>query len=104
MYSKVSCFPLVFWVALCVVPGAAQSRARDLTPILGTPLETPDVVSFQLRQSVFQKITPLHGPQSAAAWTKEVERIRKHLLDDVVFHGWPAEWVNAPPLFEDLGV
>jgi dienelactone hydrolase len=26
------------------------------------------------------------------------------LLNDVVFHGWPKEWVAAPPKFQDLGV
>lgn len=26
------------------------------------------------------------------------------MLDDVVFHGWPKEWVNAEPKFEDNGV
>ena len=31
-------------------------------------------------------------------------RIRRHLLDNVVFHGWPSEWVNSPPHFEEAGV
>ncbi len=22
----------------------------------------------------------------------------------MVFHGWPDEWVNSPPKFEDIGV
>jgi len=26
------------------------------------------------------------------------------LLHDVVFHGWPDEWVNSQPKFEDMGV
>ncbi|PYT54303.1 MAG: hypothetical protein DMG46_22220 [Acidobacteria bacterium] len=30
--------------------------------------------------------------------------MRQHLLQDVVFHGWPDEWVNTPPRFEDIGV
>ena len=25
------------------------------------------------------------------------------MLDDVVFHGWPRAWVDAPPKFDDLG-
>jgi hypothetical protein len=27
-----------------------------------------------------------------------------HMLNDVVFHGWPREWIDSPPRFEDLGV
>ncbi len=34
----------------------------------------------------------------------EAQRIRQHLLNDVVFHGWPREWVDSPPHFEDLGL
>jgi hypothetical protein len=95
---------LFFSLMLCAGAAMAQSRVRDLTPILERPLETPDVVSFQLRQNLFKKVTPLPAPQGAEAWTKEVERIRKHLLGDVVFHGWPKDWVSAAPFFEDLGV
>src|ERR1700729_3787656 len=81
----------------------AQSRPEDMTAILERPLETPDVVAFQIRQYLFRKISPLPAPQDAAQWSAEAERIRKHLLDDVVYHGWPRAWVGAPPKFEDLG-
>ena len=82
---------------------AAQSRPKDIAPILERSLETPEVVAFQIRQHLFQRISPLPAPQSAAQWSAETERIRRHLLDDVVFHGWPKAWVEAPPKFEDLG-
>ena len=74
-----------------------------MAPILEHPLETPDVVAFQVRQHLFQRISPLAAPRNAAQWSAETERIRKHLLDDVVFHGWPRAWVEATPKFEDLG-
>jgi dienelactone hydrolase len=82
----------------------AQSRARDLAPILERRLQTPEVVSFQLRQYLFQRAPRFSVPQSAAQWSAEAERIRKHLLEDVVFHGWPKAWVEASPKFEDLGI
>ena len=37
-------------------------------------------------------------------WTTKGARLREQLLRDVVFHGWPKEWVDAPPRFEDLGL
>jgi dienelactone hydrolase len=49
------------------------------------------------------KVPELTVPSSAEQWTAQAQRIRRHLLDDVVFHGWPQEWVNSPPRFEDLG-
>jgi dienelactone hydrolase len=94
---------LLIVLALPVAFAMAQSRPRDMAAILDRPLETPDVVAFQLRQYLYQRISPLPTPKSAAQWSAEAERIRKHLLDEVVFHGWPPAWVDAPPKFEDLG-
>lgn len=90
-------------LALSAASAWSQGRPRDIAPILERRLETPDVVAFQLRQYLFQRVPKLSVPQSAAQWSTETERIRKHLLDDVVFHGWPRSWVEAPPKFEDLG-
>jgi len=90
-------------LALSAASASSQSRSRDIAPILERRLETPDVVAFQVRQYLFQRVPKLSAPQSAAQWSTESERIRKHLLDDVVFHGWPRSWVEAPPKFEDLG-
>ncbi len=94
----------VFCLLLAAASAGAQGRPQDLAPILTRPLETPDLVTFQLRQYLYRRIPKLPAPSSAAQWTAETERLRKHLLDDVIFHGWPREWVNAPPSFEDLGV
>jgi hypothetical protein len=94
---------IVILLAFTAASAAGQSRPRDIAPILEQRLETPDVVAFQVRQYLFQHISRLPTPQSAAQWTAEAERIRKHLLDDIVFHGWPRAWVEAPPKFEDLG-
>jgi dienelactone hydrolase len=82
----------------------AQSDAERLTPILAQPVQTPDVTAYQLRQYLMGRAAPLPAPAGAPEWTAEAKRIRRHLLDDVVFHGWPAEWVNAPPKFEEAGV
>lgn len=73
----------------------AQSRANDLAAILAKPLETPDVVSFQLRQYLYQRLPKLPSPASAQQWLAGSRRLRKHLVDDVIFHGWPLEWVDA---------
>ncbi|HET6220002.1 MAG TPA: acetylxylan esterase, partial [Acidobacteriaceae bacterium] len=37
-------------------------------------------------------------------WTAEAARLRRHLIDDVAFHGWPKEWVDSAPRFEEIGV
>ncbi len=95
------------FVAIGLLAGrcaSAQSDAEQLTPILAQPIQTPDVTAYQLRQYLMGRVAPLPAASVAAEWTAEAKRIRRHLLDDVVFHGWPAEWVNAPPKFEEAGV
>jgi dienelactone hydrolase len=96
--------PILIAFLLLTASAMAQSRARDLAAVLETPLETPDVVAFQLRQYMYQRIPRMDPPATAAQWTAQADRMRKHLLDDVVFHGWPRAWVDAPPRFEDLGI
>jgi len=81
----------------------AQSTQYQLSPILDKPLQSPNVVNFQLQEYLMRRVPTLPAPTSAAEWTAEAKRIREHLLADVVFHGWPKEWVNAPPRFADLG-
>jgi dienelactone hydrolase len=82
----------------------AQSDPEQLTPILAQPIQPPEVTTYQLRQYLMRRVAPLRAPADAPQWSAEARRVRHHLLDDVVFHGWPAEWVKAPPKFEEAGV
>jgi hypothetical protein len=86
---------IVLLVTFFALSALGQSRPRDIAPVLEHPLETPDVVAFQVRQYLFQRAPHLPAAANAAQWTSEAERTRKHLLDDVVFHGWPKAWVAA---------
>lgn len=81
-----------------------QAEVEYLQPILKTEILSPQVATFQLKRHVIDRVAKPPAPASADEWTAEAARIRKHLLNDVVFHGWPREWVEAPPKFEDAGV
>jgi len=81
----------------------AQTAPDTVNPILKQPLQSKKVVTFQLQQFVLEHAPKLPHPASAAQWTAEANRIRQHVLNDVVFHGWPKDWVDSPPQFEDLG-
>ncbi len=81
----------------------AQSTQSQVRPILEKQLQPPGVVTFQLQEYLMGRVPRLPAPASAAEWRAEAERIREHLLKDVVFHGWPHEWVTGPLRFEDLG-
>jgi hypothetical protein len=95
---------IFFWFFITAICAVAQSEPEQLAGILGRRLQTPDEVAFQLRQYLMGRVTKLTCPDKASEWAAEAQRLRKHLLEDVVFHGWPREWVEAPPRFEDLGL
>ena len=94
---------LVFSILFTAILVKAQADPTVIKPILSEQLQSPQLVSAQLQRFLEAKVTTLTAPATAEQWTAEQQRIRRHLLDDIVFHGWPAEWVNAKPKFEDLG-
>jgi hypothetical protein len=53
---------------------------------------------------MLKSVGTLPAPSGSAEWTNESKRIRKELLNGVVFYGWPREWSTAALKFEDLGV
>lgn len=82
----------------------AQSTPEQLQPILAQEIQASAVVEFELRQYLSGKVPKLVVPGSSAQWKAEAERTRRHLLEDVIFHGWPREWVTSRPNIEDLGL
>jgi len=81
----------------------SQTEPDTVKPILKRPLQSKEVATFQLQQFVLKHAPKLPQPASAVQWTAEASQIRQRVLSEVVFHGWPKDWVNSPPQFEDLG-
>ncbi|HXH49179.1 MAG TPA: hypothetical protein VNM47_07520 [Terriglobia bacterium] len=81
----------------------AQTEPTQVTEVLHRPVQVHQTVAYQLQEYLFKSIPKLPAPQSAGQWTEEEARLRKQILDEVAFHGWPEAWVNSPPKFEDMG-
>ena len=94
------------WSLALVALSAAQAQTKpaNLQAILRQEILPPEVAQYQLRQYILKRIAHLEAPSSRAQWDGESKRLREQILSDVIFHGWPKEWVEAPPKFEDLGV
>ncbi len=93
-------------VVLILLSGSlahAQNLPGRVETILNHSLQSREIVAFQLEEYLLRRTTPLPAPTGAAQWQAEADKIRRHLLDDVIFHGWPRAWVEAPPRFEDMG-
>ena len=88
-----------------ISPAYAQTGidSSAVTEALTRRVQVHQTVAYQLQEYLFQSIPKLPAPASAQAWTQEEARLRKQVLDEVAFHGWPQAWVNSPPKFEDLG-
>lgn len=94
---------LIAFVLLGNTFAMAQSAQRMLDEFLPNQLQSPDVVNFQMQQFLMNRVPKLPSPTSSAQWAAEANRIRQHVLNDVVYHGWPKDWVDSPPNFQDMG-
>jgi hypothetical protein len=92
--------------ATLITPSAAhaQASASGLENILKLRLQGEDVVDAQVQEYLMKRVLPLPDPKKAGSWTAQENQLRKQLLEKVIFHGWPKEWVDAPSKFEDLGL
>lgn len=82
----------------------AQGEAEDLRSVLKDEILSPAVAEFQIRQYLVNGVVPAAKPPATAQeWTSAASRLRHHLLNDVVYHGWPREWVESAPKFEEAG-
>ncbi|MFN7998065.1 MAG: hypothetical protein U0Q18_30875 [Bryobacteraceae bacterium] len=91
---------------LAVAAGSvfAQTEPGYMAEILKGQVLAPDVALFQLRQHILGKIGKLSPPASAAEWTAESKRLREQIVNDIVYHGWPKDWVQSAPKFEEVSV
>ncbi len=81
----------------------AQSEPRPMEVILGEEILPPPVALYQVKEYLLKRVAPPPAPVSAQQWASEAKQLRERLLN-TAFHGWPQEWVNSPPKFEDLGL
>lgn len=83
----------------------AQGEGAHVGEVLKDTIISPAVSDFQIRAHIIQAAPPLpKAPATAQEWTVSAQRLRRYLLDDVVFHGWPKEWIESAPKFEEAGV
>jgi dienelactone hydrolase len=96
--------------ALIALPGvsgyghAQTTMLPSVVETLANPVQPPAVTQFQLEQYLMARIPALPRPSTPQQWAAEESRLRTHILNDVAFHGWPQEWIESAPHFEETGV
>ncbi|MGH9589628.1 MAG: alpha/beta hydrolase family protein, partial [Terracidiphilus sp.] len=94
-------------VAVLVLLGGTVARSQTVPGtvhwFLPARLQPADVVTYQMQQFLMERAPGLPHPVSADQWTAQAQQIRDRVLNDVIYHGWPKEWIDSPPRFEDMG-
>ena len=99
-----SLFALVLVTFWSASPLRAQATSRSVELTLEPPVQPIAVTAFELQRYLMRRIPKLPPATSASAWKTEAAKLRRHMLEDIAYHGWPREWVDAAPKFEDVGV
>ena len=108
-HSKRKCPKRIYAVSVltCLLSSLAWSQGErvHIGEVLKDEIVSPAVADFQMRQHIVQGTAPLPKPPAIAAeWSASADQLRRHLVDDVVLHGWPKQWVDSPLKFEERGV
>ena len=82
----------------------AQTTPASVSGILQERIQPTAVTAFQLQKYLSKHIPDIPSPSNPGQWEARESELRKHILEDIAFHGWPREWVEAPPRFEQIGV
>ncbi|MGH9327287.1 MAG: alpha/beta hydrolase family protein [Terriglobia bacterium] len=101
---KLKSLLLLLVFAFLILPSAsAQTTPQSVRGLLEREIQPTSATAFQVQRYLMKRIPPLPTPASASNWTAEEERLRKHILNDIAFHGWPQQWIHSAPQFVDVG-
>jgi len=81
-----------------------QAINDSVAPLLEKPVQPTAVTAYQLQKYMMKRITKPLLPATSEQWTVEAQKLRKRILEDIIFHGWPQEWITSPPRFEQTQV
>src|SRR5439155_1345902 len=87
---------LMTLASLALLPLPAWAASERIAGALETELQPPAITTHQITQYLARRTPTPPVPWTSADWGAEARRLRRRLLEDVVLHGWPREWVNAP--------
>jgi dienelactone hydrolase len=103
--SRATRFATLLFILLTAAGLAgAQAVSESVAPLLQKPVQTTAVTAFQVQAYMMKHIPKVVAPATAAQWNAEAQKLRKHVLEDIAYHGWPRDWINSAPNFEQTDV
>ncbi len=82
----------------------AQATRETVAPLLEDQVLSKAVTAFQIQRFLMRGIPKPLPPGTAAQWNAKKRELREHILKNIAFHGWPQEWVDSAPRFEQTDV
>ena len=92
----------LFFTSLCTT--FAEADPKQVAAMLEGQIVSPEISKYQLRRYIVSRLAKPPTPATAEEWTRDSARLRAHLLNNLVFHGWPRDLVTSAPHFEERGV
>jgi dienelactone hydrolase len=78
-------------------------EAKDVKPLLAKPLLDRQVATREIREYCDARMARMPKLTTAEAWQAEADRLRREVLDKIVYRGEAARWRDAPCKVEWLG-
>ena len=100
------CIGLLTCIVGCLIPSlcvrvSAQTTPDSVEGVLEERIQAGAVTESQLQSYLAKRIPKLSPPNSAEKWSAQEASIRHHALEDIAFHGWSRDWIDAAPRFQE---
>ena len=79
---------------------AASTDCLDTKTIVEGTLnertQSSQVVEYQLREYLMDRVTPLPAkPNDPKRWLEVADTLRQQVLENIIFHGWRKDWIES---------
>ena len=101
---KANCLTLAGLIAVLTGSAYGQSTPQSLQSVLAQQAQPPAATAFQLQAYLARRIPNLPPVSNRIKWQQATRKLRNHILTDIVYHGWPQEWIHSAPRFEQTGM
>ena len=98
---------LLLFSVSAMMSGSGLGQTTSLPSVeqaLDQVVQLPEGNDLQIEQFLLARIPPLPKPSTAEQWSADEKQLRRRILQDVVYHGWPQEWVDSAPHVEQVGM
>ncbi len=96
-------FTCVLVPVIAGVVVAAENAEKEKKPVdpfvaaLAEPIIGAETARTEIEEAILKRIPALTCPERAEDWTATARDLRQRILDEVVYRGTPAEWIEAKP-------